>query len=56
MSGGGRLLVFVLGGLVLAQRVVPVGLKGVRDESVAGVDGEVSAASELGALAGTLDV
>jgi len=41
---------------VVAQRVVPVGLERVGDEPVFRVDGEISAAGELGALTGTLDV
>ena len=41
---------------MVAQRVVPVGLERVGDEPVVRVDGEVSAARELGVLAGTLDV
>ena len=39
-----------------AQRVVPVGLQCVGDETVLGVDREVAAAGELGALVGALDV
>ena len=55
-GGGGLALVFVLGGLQRAERVVPVGLEGVRDEPVVGVDGEIPAAGELGMLAGAVDV
>ena len=55
-GGGGGALVVVLGCLQRAQRVVPVGLEGVGDEPVVGVDGEVAAAGELGVVAGPLDV
>ena len=56
MSGGRGLLVFVLGGLVVAQRVVPVGLESVSDEPIIGVDREVTPACESGVVAGSLDV
>ena len=56
VGGGGLAVVFVLGGLQRAERVVPVGLERVGDEPVVGVDGEVAAAGEFGALAGALDV
>ena len=56
VSGGGLAVVFVLGGLQRAQRVVPVGFEGVGDEPVVGVDGEVSATGELGVVAGSVDV
>ena len=56
LGGGAGALVVVLGGLELAERVVPVGLEGVGDEPVVWVDGEVAAAGELCALAGALDV
>jgi hypothetical protein len=42
--------------VVLAERVVPIGLQGVGYESVVGIDGEVSATGELGAVACPLDV
>lgn len=45
-----------MGCLEGAEGVVPVGLERVGDEPVVGVDGEVAAAGELGALAGALDV
>jgi hypothetical protein len=56
LGGGGRLLVVVLGGLDGAQRVVPVGLERVGNEPIVGVDGEVAAARELGALARAVDL
>ena len=49
-------VVLVLGCLEGAEGVVPVGLERVSDEPVFGVDGEVAAAGELGAVAGALDV
>ena len=45
-----------MGGLQRAERVVPVSLEGVGDESVVGIDCEVAAAREVGVLAGALDV
>ena len=56
VGGGGLAVVFVLGGLQRAQRVVPVGFEGVCDEPVVGVDREVSPARELGVLVGAFDV
>ena len=56
MSGGGLAVVFVLGGLQRAERVVPVAFERVGDEPVVGVDGEVAAAGELGVVAGSVDV
>ena len=53
---GGLAVVFVLGGLQRAQRLVPVGFEGVGDESVVRVDGEIPPAGEFGMLAGTVDV
>ena len=56
VGGSGLAFVLVLGGLQRAQRVVPVGLERVGNESVVRVDGEIAAAGELGALAGPVDV
>ena len=42
--------------LRVAQRVVPVGFEGVGHEPVVGVDGQVAATGQLGAMAGPLDV
>ena len=56
VRGGGGVFVVVLGGLELAELVVPVGFEGVGDEAVVGVDREVAAAGELGVLACALDV
>ena len=53
---GGGPLVVVLGGLQLAQSVVPVGFEAVGHEPVVGVHGQVAAAGELGAVAGAFDV
>ena len=55
-GGSGGFLVVVLGGLHGAQRVVPVGFQAVGDQPVVGVDGEVAAAGEVGAVAGPFDV
>src|SRR6266568_9521073 len=56
--GGGRggVVVVVLGGLQGAQRLVPVGFQGSGDQPVAGVDGEVAAAGQVGAVPGAFDV
>src|SRR5439155_5698310 len=51
LRGGAGAFVVVLGALQRAQRVVPVGLQRVGDEAVVGVDGQVPAAGQLGALA-----
>ena len=56
VGGGGLAVVVVLGGLQGAQRVVPVGFEAVGDEPVVGVDGQVAAAGEVGAVAGAFDV
>jgi hypothetical protein len=56
VGSGGLAVVFVLGGLQRAQRVVPVGFEGVSDEPVIGVDREVPAAGELGVVPGAVDV
>jgi hypothetical protein len=56
VRGGAGSLIVVLGCLQRPQRVVPAGLQRVGDRPVVGVDGEVSAAGELGVLAGPLDV
>ena len=53
---GAGVFVVVLGGLELAERVVPVGFEGVGDEAVVGIDRQVAAAAELGAMPGALDV
>jgi hypothetical protein len=55
-GGGGVALVVVLGGLELAQGVVPVGFEAVGHEPVVGIDGQVAAAGEFGAVAGPFDV
>ena len=50
---------FVVGGLGVvegAQRGVPVGFEGAGDEPVGGVDGQVTAAGQVGVVAGALDV
>jgi nucleoside-diphosphate-sugar epimerase len=49
-------LVVLLGVVELAEGVVPVGLEAVGDQAVVGIDGEVAAAGELGAVAGSFDV
>jgi hypothetical protein len=62
LVGEGRLgsvggpLVVVLGGLVLAEGVVPVGFEAVGDEAVVGVDGHVTTRSQVGSVAGPFDV
>jgi hypothetical protein len=57
-EGGGVLgaVEFVLGVVVGADGVVPVGFEGVGDEAVGGVDGEVAAAGGVGFVAGAFDV
>ena len=56
LADGGGAFVVVLGGLELAEGVVPVGFEAVGDEAVVGVDGEVAAAGEVGVVAGSFDV
>jgi hypothetical protein len=55
-SGGGGPLVVSVGLLQGAQGIVPVGFEAVGDEAVVGVDGEVAAAGEVGAVSGPLHV
>jgi hypothetical protein len=57
-GGAGALgaVVVVLGVGEVAQLRVPVGLQGVGDESVGGVDREVAAAGRVGGVLGALDV
>ena len=55
-GGGAGAVVVVACGLQGAQRVVPVGFEGVGDEPVVGVDGQVAAAGQVGAVAGAFDV
>jgi hypothetical protein len=52
----GLAVVFVLGGLKRAERLVPVGFEAVGNEPVVGIDGEIAATGELGVLVGALDV
>jgi hypothetical protein len=54
-SCGGPFVV-VAGVLQWAQGVVPVGFEAVGNEPVVGVDGEVAAAGEVGAVTGPLHV
>jgi hypothetical protein len=53
--GGGDAFVILAGGLQGAQRVVPIGFEAVGDEPVVGVDGQVAAAGEVGAVASAFD-
>jgi hypothetical protein len=54
--GRGGLVVLVLGVPHRAQCLVPVGFQAVGDQPVAGVDGQVAAAGEVGAVPGAFDV
>ena len=55
-GGGAGAFVVLAGGLQGAQRVVPVGFEAVGDEPVVGVDGQVAATGQVGAVAGAFDV
>ena len=55
-AAGGGSLVFVVGVVELSQGVVPVGFEAVGHKAVVGVDGQVAAPGEVGAVAGSLDV
>jgi hypothetical protein len=47
---------FGLGGLQLAQSILPLGLETARDQAVIGIDGAVTAFGALRAVARTLDI
>ena len=56
VGGGGGAFVVVAGVLQCAERVVPVGFEAVGDEPVVGVDAEVAAAGEFGAVTSAFDM
>jgi hypothetical protein len=40
----------------LAKCVIPVGLKGVGDETIVGVDAQIAPTGDIGMVAGSLDM
>ena len=55
-GGSAGALVVLAGGVQGAERVVPVGFQAVGDQPVVGVDGQVAATGQVGAVAGAFDV
>jgi len=55
-GGSAGAFVVLAGGVQGAERVVPVGFEAVGDQPVVGVDGQIAATCQVGAVAGAFDV